>query len=136
MILTEHNNSSSDAPRGDNCRRLGCFTKPNEVVNVEIPIYRSANVVKAGWRYNRNGRKRCFFCKACGRCFTTDDGFLGMWHGKQTITKAMDLHWGTCPSERLRSLRETRALRPQSDVESASLGATWRPVKRPLKPLA
>lgn len=54
---------------------------------------RSANVIKAGWRYNRNGRKQRFLCKACGRRFTVDDGFLGMQYGESTVTKAIDLHY-------------------------------------------
>jgi transposase-like protein len=74
----------------------GASQKPNEVVNVRTPtcrFCRSANVVKAGWRYNRNGRKRRFLCKACGRRFTVDDGFLGMWYTKETTAEAVDLHY-------------------------------------------
>jgi len=54
---------------------------------------RSANVVKAGLRYNRNGRKYRFFCKTCGRRFTVDDGFLHMWYSKRIVAKAVDLHY-------------------------------------------
>ena len=53
---------------------------------------KSANVVRAGWRYNRNERKHRFLCKACERRFTVDDGFLSMWYAKQTVTKAIDLY--------------------------------------------
>lgn len=62
-----------------------------EVVSVKTPTCRSANVVKAGWRYNRSGRKRRFLCKTCGRRFTVDNDFLRMWYHKHTITKAVDL---------------------------------------------
>ncbi|MDI6642624.1 MAG: hypothetical protein QMD95_00995, partial [Candidatus Hodarchaeaceae archaeon] len=54
---------------------------------------RSASVVKAGWRYNRNGRKRRFLCRTCGRRFTVDDGFLNMWYSKKTVSEAVDLHY-------------------------------------------
>ena len=52
---------------------------------------RSANFAKAGWRYNRNGRKHRFLCRACGRRFTVDDGFLGMRFKRGTITATIDL---------------------------------------------
>lgn len=54
---------------------------------------RSANVVKAGWRYNRSGRKRRYLCKMCDRRFTIDDGFLHMRFKPATITAAVDLCW-------------------------------------------
>jgi len=54
---------------------------------------KSALVVRAGWRYNRNGRKRRFLCKACGRRFTVDDGFLHMWYSKRIVAKAVDLYY-------------------------------------------
>ena len=66
-----------------------------KVVGMKTPTCRfckSANVVRAGWRYNRNERKHRFLCKACGRRFTVDDGFLSMWYAKQTVTKAIDLY--------------------------------------------
>jgi len=53
---------------------------------------RSALVVRAGWRYNRNGRKQRFLCRACGRRFTVNDGFLGMWYGKRVVAKAIGLY--------------------------------------------
>lgn len=53
----------------------------------------SANVIKAGLRYNRNGKRQRFRCKSCGRRFTVDDGFLHMWYGKRIVSEAVDLHY-------------------------------------------
>lgn len=62
----------------------------------------SASVVEAGWRYNRNGRKRRFLCKVCGRRFTVDDGFLRMRFKPATITAGIDLCYVS------KSLREAK----------------------------
>lgn len=65
------------------------------MIDTKTPTCRfckSANVVKAGHRYNRNGCKQRWLCKACGRRFTADDGFLHLWYGKRTVTESVDLH--------------------------------------------
>lgn len=62
----------------------------------------SANVVKAGWRYNRSGRKHRFLCRTCGRRLTVDDGFLRMRFKRATITAAIDLCYVS------KSLREAK----------------------------
>ena len=76
--------------------RLGRLRTNQEVIYTSSSpacrFCRSANIVKAGWRYNRNGRKRRALCKACGKRFTVDDGFLHMWYNKQAVTEAVDLY--------------------------------------------
>jgi transposase-like protein len=53
----------------------------------------SADIIKAGKRFNRNGKKQRWLCKGCGRRFTPDDGFLHLWYGKRIVTEALDLHY-------------------------------------------
>lgn len=82
--------------------RVGFASQPTEMVSMKTPTCRfckSALVVRAGWRYNRNGRKRRFLCKACSVSPSTT-GFLGMWYTKQTITKAVDLYQEGSPPEK------------------------------------
>jgi len=80
-------------------------SQTTEVIDVETPacrFCRSALVIRAGWRYNRSGKKRRFQCKACGKRFTVDDGFLRMRFKRGTVTAAIDL----CQVSK--SLREAR----------------------------
>lgn len=69
-------------------------SEPTEVIEMKTPTCRSCgseSVVKAGWKYNRNGRKRRFPYKACSRHFTVNDGFLRMRVKPATITVVIDL---------------------------------------------
>ncbi len=52
---------------------------------------KSANTIWRGYRYNASGKKRMMLCKACGRKFTPDDGFLRMRFDPEIIRKALGL---------------------------------------------
>jgi len=54
---------------------------------------RWAGVLKAGWRYNKRGKKQRYRCLCCGRRFIEDDGFLGRWHRPNIITRCIDLYF-------------------------------------------
>lgn len=53
---------------------------------------RGGDLVKNGKRHNKNITKQLYYCKACKRKFTEDDGFWKMKNTKETITEAIDLH--------------------------------------------
>lgn len=52
----------------------------------------SANVIKAGKRYNLNSTKQRWKCKACGKRSVEDDGFLHLWYDKWSVTEGIDLY--------------------------------------------
>lgn len=57
------------------------------------PICRwGGDVVRKGKRYNKKVTKQLYYCKACKKKFTPDDGFWKMKNTKETITEAIDLH--------------------------------------------
>jgi transposase-like protein len=57
------------------------------------PICRwGGDVVKKGKRYNKKVTKQLYYCRACKRKFTPDDGFWKMKNTKETITEALDLY--------------------------------------------
>ena len=41
-----------------------------------------------GWRYNSSGKKQMFWCNACKKRFTPDDGFWKMKHHPEIVTEA------------------------------------------------
>lgn len=51
----------------------------------------SAGPMGWGWRYNGWGPKRRWRCRACGRAFVEDDGFLGRRVPPEAICAAWDL---------------------------------------------
>ena len=56
------------------------------------PYCKSRNIVSAGYRYNRSGKKNIEKCKKCGRKFTDDKKFLRMRFKKNHIMKAVELN--------------------------------------------
>ena len=84
----------------------------------------SAGVVKAGWRYNRNGKKQRWLCKSCSRRFTLDDGFLGLWYGGKAVTKAVDLYHSGL------SARGTASYMQRHERKRPSPASIWRWIQR------
>ena len=41
-----------------------------------------------GWRYNKSGKKQMWWCNACKKRFTYDDGFWKMKHRPEIVTEA------------------------------------------------
>jgi transposase-like protein len=48
----------------------------------------SKRVWSKGWRYNASGKKQMFWCNACKKRFTPDDGFWKMKHTPEIVTEA------------------------------------------------
>ncbi len=48
----------------------------------------SADIVKAGFRYNKWGKKQRYGCNVCKRLFVPNDGFWKMKHGPEIIAEA------------------------------------------------
>ena len=48
----------------------------------------SKSVWHKGWRYNKSGKKQMWWCNACKRRFTVDDGFWKMKHTPEVIAEA------------------------------------------------
>jgi len=73
----------------------------------------SANVIKAGKRYNLNSTKQRWKCKACGKRSVEDDGFLHLWYDKWSVTESIDLyHEGLSTRKVERHLRRHHHRRP------------------------
>ena len=64
-----------------------------EALDVRCRFCSWAGAAKAGWRYNRHAARQRYGCRACGRRFVPDDGFLRRVHRPGTITKALDLYF-------------------------------------------
>lgn len=52
----------------------------------------SPAAVLRGFRHNQKGRKQLFLCRACGRKFTHDDGYLRMRFPPEVIREAVSLY--------------------------------------------
>lgn len=50
---------------------------------------KSSNIVKAGFRCNKVGKKQRYMCNNCSRSFVPDDGFRKMKTPKELIVKAI-----------------------------------------------
>lgn len=50
---------------------------------------KSSKFVRAGFRYNKLGKKQRYACKNCGRLFVPEDGFRKMKTPKELIAKAV-----------------------------------------------
>ena len=56
------------------------------------PYCGSEIAVRRGFRKNLSGKKQLFLCRACGRKFTPDDGFLRMRFPAGTIREVVSLY--------------------------------------------
>ncbi len=52
----------------------------------------SNNVVKKGFRHNKNSKKQKYFCHDCKHWFVPDDGFKKMRHSPEIVTRAVHQH--------------------------------------------
>src|SRR3989339_1118331 len=50
---------------------------------------KSTNLVKAGFRINKTGKKQRYLCNNCNRLFVPDDGFWKMKTQKELVVKAI-----------------------------------------------
>lgn len=55
-------------------------------------LCKSGNVVKKGFRHNKNSKKQKYFCHNCEHWFVPDDGFKRMRHSPEIITRAVHQH--------------------------------------------
>ena len=53
---------------------------------------KSENVVKKGFRHNKNYKKQKYFCHACKYWFVLDDGFKRMRFSPEIIARAVHQH--------------------------------------------
>ena len=53
---------------------------------------KSENVVKKGFRHNKNSKKQKYFCHDCKHWFVPDDGFKRMRHSPEIIARAVHQH--------------------------------------------
>ena len=51
-----------------------------------------ADIVKAGFRYNKSGKKQKYKCNKCKSFFVPNDGFWKMKNTPETISEAIDLY--------------------------------------------
>lgn len=49
---------------------------------------KSQKIVRAGFRYNKSGKKQRYECNKCNSSFVVDDGFKKMKHKPEIITEA------------------------------------------------
>ena len=49
----------------------------------------SADIVKAGFRYNKSGKKQKYKCNKCKSFFVPNDGFWKMKHNPEVISEAV-----------------------------------------------
>ena len=54
-----------------------------------------ADIVKAGFRYNKSGKKQKYKCNKCKSFFVPNDGFWKMKHNPEVISEAVIDELGT-----------------------------------------
>lgn len=59
--------------------------------SIKCPRCGSRKIIWRGYRRNKSRDKRLRLCRACGRKFTPDDGYLRMRFKPQVIRKAVGL---------------------------------------------
>ncbi|MCX6814703.1 MAG: hypothetical protein NTY20_03590 [Candidatus Aenigmarchaeota archaeon] len=58
----------------------------------KCPYCHGSGIVFRGFRHNLKARKQLFLCRACGRKFTPDDGYLRMRFPPEVIREAVSLY--------------------------------------------
>jgi len=61
-------------------------------MKIKCPNCKSSNLLKQGFRINKNGKKQKYQCIACKKWFIEDDGFKRMRNDKRIIARAIHLH--------------------------------------------
>lgn len=65
---------------------------------------KSTNYIKKGYRKTDNrGKIQKYFCKACKRFFTNDEGFYRMRFSSETITLSIDMYLSNLSSRKMRN---------------------------------
>ena len=59
---------------------------------MKCPFCDSSDIVSAGYRQNKKGKKKIMRCKRCGKKFTANRKFLKMRFKNAYIIKAVKLH--------------------------------------------
>ena len=85
--------------------------KKKAVRNLNCPYCFSGRTVLRGFRRNLSGKKQLFLCRACGRKFTQDDGYLRMRFSPETIREAVSLYGKGFSSAEVRKRLETKGVR-------------------------
>lgn len=77
----------------------------------KCPYCRSNRSVLRGFRKNASGDKQLFLCKACGRKFTQDDGYLRMRFPPSVIREAVSLYGKGLSSSEVRTRLERNGVK-------------------------
>lgn len=75
-----------------------------ETATIKCRFCKSMEIRKEGFRQTeKRGRIQKFFCRACGRGFTHDDGFYRMRNAPEIITMAVDMYVSNLSSRKMRN---------------------------------
>ena len=77
----------------------------------KCPRCGSAKAVLRGFRHNQKGDKQLFLCRACGRKFTLDNGYLRMRFPPNVIREAVSLYGKGFSSAEVRTRLEREGVK-------------------------